>query len=239
MGLADQMHHDQHKYLATGGWDWFEPPTYISGVPAVGSQQAACWAFQILPHMEAQNVWKGGSGPTDLDRVLLAVGTPNSNYFCPSRRSPMTITYSDPGYMGGTSITHAQGDYAASNLNGTGATRRYVPRSLAELSDGTSNTMLIGEKRMNRAHLGQWQEDDNEGYTAGWDEDTMRRTDVGPAADYSAANGDGDERFGSSHRDIFNAAFADGSVRPIPYSINPTVFEYLGNVNDGQAVGEY
>src|SRR5688572_3079522 len=48
IGLAFQNHHDQLKYLPTGGWDWFEPPTYVSGMPATGENQRASWAFQIL-----------------------------------------------------------------------------------------------------------------------------------------------------------------------------------------------
>src|SRR6266567_6777943 len=69
-GLAVQNHHDGLKYLPTGGWDWFEPPTYITGTPAVGENQRSSWAFQILPYLEAQNVWTGGSGATDTDRIL-------------------------------------------------------------------------------------------------------------------------------------------------------------------------
>ena len=34
----------------------------------------------------------------------------------------------------------------------------------------------------------------------------------------------------------FNAVFADGSVRPITYSIDPTTFRYLGDKADGQPI---
>src|SRR3954464_13211136 len=49
IGLAFQTHHGQHKYFPSGGWDWFTPPNYVNGVPAVGAQQQAGWAFQLLP----------------------------------------------------------------------------------------------------------------------------------------------------------------------------------------------
>jgi prepilin-type processing-associated H-X9-DG protein len=42
--------------------------------------------------------------------------------------------------------------------------------------------------------------------------------------------------FGSAHHGAFNAAFADGSVRSIAYSINLKVFGYLGNKSDGQVL---
>ena len=43
-------------------------------------------------------------------------------------------------------------------------------------------------------------------------------------------------RFGSSHTGSFNAVLADGSVRSISYSIDKTVFSYLGNKSDGQPI---
>jgi len=90
------------------------------------------------------------------------------------------VTYSDPLYLGGISIKHALGDYAASNTEGIGAVRRYKPCRMAEITDGTSHTMVLGDKRLNRTPLGKWQEDDNEGYTAGWDEDTIRSAVLAP-----------------------------------------------------------
>ena len=35
---------------------------------------------------------------------------------------------------------------------------------------------------------------------------------------------------------IFNSVFADGSVRAISYSIDPTIFRHLGDKSDGQVI---
>jgi len=107
IGLAFQMHHDTYNYFPTGGWDYWEPPTYQSGTPTVGENQRAGWPFQILQFVEAQNIWNGGPGPTDLDRILFAIEKTNPIFFCPSRRGQQTVTYSDPLYLGGLSATHA------------------------------------------------------------------------------------------------------------------------------------
>jgi prepilin-type N-terminal cleavage/methylation domain-containing protein len=238
IGLAFHHHHDGLKYLPTGGWDWFEPPTFTNGAPTVGEIQRASWGYQILPYLEAQAVWTGGSGSTDIDRILVAVGSTNSAFFCRSRRGPQSITYSDPFYLGGVSAKHALGDYAASNMEGIGAVRRYKPCRLAEITDGTSHTLLVGDKRLNRTPLGKWQEDDNEGYTAGWDEDTVRSTELVPSRDL-VGSGDGGDMFGSSHPGGFNAVLADGSVRNITYALDLTIFRSLGNIADGQNVGEF
>ncbi len=239
IGLSFQLHHDTYRYFPSAGWDFWEPPTYMSGVPAVGDNQRAGWGFQILQFIEAKEVWRGGSGATDLDRILFAIGTTNPVFFCPTRRAPQTLTYSDPFYLGGTTATHAQCDYAGSNLEETGVLRRYTPTRMAEVRDGTSLTLLVGEKRLNRSLLGSWQEDDNEGYTAGWDEDTMRRTDLPPAGDHVSPSGDGEEKFGSSHSGVFNAALVDGSVRSISYTIDATVFRYLGDIKDAQPINPF
>jgi prepilin-type processing-associated H-X9-DG protein len=95
---------------------------------------------------------------------------------------------------------------------------------------------MVSEKRLNLRFLGTPQKDDDTGYASGWDPDTIRQTEIAPAPDYAASSGDGGRRFGSSHPGVFNAVFADGSVRPIAYSIRPAIFKALGDKSDGQAV---
>ena len=229
IGLAFQLQHDGFQAFPSGGWEWWTPPTYVGGTPAVGKDQQAGWGFQVLPYLEADAVWRAGA--------VMAVATPNPVFFCPSRRSVQTVSFVDqylPPLTGGI-LTHALCDYAASNFDGTGAVRQFTPVRIAEITDGTSNTLLISEKRLNVSQLGQEQSDDNEGYTAGWDEDTMRITTAPPAPDFHG-DGPGDMVFGSSHPGVFHAAFSDGSVRSLTYAIDLTVFDRLGNKSDGQVV---
>ena len=237
IGLAFHNHHDSNLFFPSGGWDWDQPPTYVNGQPVTGPAQRAGWGFQILPFMEADNAWRGGLGPTDLDRIKLAVGTTNPNFFCPSRRSPQAVPFSHPGYLGGLNAPRALSDYAGSNLNGTGVLQRYTPSRMADITDGSSSTMMVAEKRLNRSNLGQPSSEDNLGYTAGWDEDTLRCTDKIPMPDFFGTTTPNDlERFGASHPDRFNAVFADGSVRSISYTIDKTIWGYLGDRADGQVV---
>jgi prepilin-type N-terminal cleavage/methylation domain-containing protein len=231
IGLAFHNHHGTHGSFPSGGWGPNYAPTYISGVPAVGYKQQAGWGFQILPYIEGDSTWKAGA--------LVAVGATNKTFFCPTRRTPQTVEYLDnyqPPLTGGL-ITHALCDYAASNRGGTGIVRQYKPTHFGMISDGASNTLLVGDKRLNRAFLGQKQQDDNQGYTAGWNNDTIRKTTRPPAPDYfNAAGGDGQGLFGSSHPSGINAVLADGSVRLISYTVSSKTFLYLGDEADGHII---
>ncbi len=229
IGLAFHNHHGAYGYFPSGGAEWSTPPNYANGQPLVGAQQQGGWAFQLLPYLEGDNVWRAGA--------VTAIATPGKVFFCPSRRPPQTVTYQDqytPPLTGGP-LTHALCDYAASNLEGTGVVRQFTPMRFADVTDGTSNTLLVADKRLNRGKMGQPQPDDNEGYTAGYDEDTVRKTGKAPAPDF-VGDGTGKQLFGSSHTGVFNAALADGSVRTISYSVDPTAFSNLGNISDGQAL---
>jgi len=238
LGLAFQNHHGQLGYFPTGGWYNYTPPNYQGGAPLVGADQQAGWGFQILPYVEATDTWLGGSASTDADRAVLAIGTTNKLFFCPTRRGPETVTYADnyqPQLTGGQ-ITRALCDYAASNKENTGVVQQFTPVKIVDITDGLSNTLVLGDKRLNLRYLGQKQTDDNQGYTVGFNYDTVRKTNQPPQPDYNDQFGDGNGLFGSSHPGIVNTVFADGSGHPISYSITKQVFSQLGNKNDGNAI---
>jgi prepilin-type N-terminal cleavage/methylation domain-containing protein/prepilin-type processing-associated H-X9-DG protein len=229
IGLAFHNHLQAHRGFPTGGWSHSSPPTYVGRLPLVGREQQAGWGFQILPFIEADAIWKSGA--------VTAIATPQEVFFCPSRRAAQTVKYLD-GYvppLTGDILTHALCDYAASNLEETGAVRRVEPVRVAEIRDGMTHTLLVADKRMNLAFLGQLQHDDNEGYTAGWDKDTMRLTNRAPDPDFVGEE-DGHRQFGSSHPGRFNAVFADSSVRPISYEVDSMIFRRLGNKADSEVL---
>jgi prepilin-type N-terminal cleavage/methylation domain-containing protein len=236
IGLAFHNHHDQMEYFPRGGWDWWYTPTYLNGQPVTGMQQQAGWGFHILPFVEAVNTWRGGQSSNEVDRALTAVGSANPVFFCPSHRGIQIFPVSLTGYFSDQTVQVAQCDYAASNYEETGIVRYQQPTRIAEDTDGTSNTLLVADKRLNIGKLGTPQDDDDTGYASGFDADVARYTNQAPTPDYSAPTGDGNLRFGSSHTGIFNAVFVEGSVHSIPYAIDPTVFSYLGADIDGQVL---
>jgi prepilin-type N-terminal cleavage/methylation domain-containing protein/prepilin-type processing-associated H-X9-DG protein len=116
--------------------------------------------------------------------------------------------------------------------------------TMAQITDGTSNTYLVGEKYINADHYvdGVDSGDDWSMYT-GEQEDVMRLVgypDATQASGYSyfppkqdQSGGTFVNNFGSAHAGGLNMAFCDGSVQTISYSIDPEVHRRLGNREDG------
>jgi prepilin-type N-terminal cleavage/methylation domain-containing protein/prepilin-type processing-associated H-X9-DG protein len=120
----------------------------------------------------------------------------------------------------------------------TGGAFRLYPRRVrfADVVDGTTSTLVVGEKFVRpRDYLTQNPHNDH-GWVTGWDPDTARLTCLTYHRDDNAAGND--RGFGSAHPAGMNGLFADGSVRTVAYSVDPYVFWYLGQRNDGQ-VADY
>ena len=122
---------------------------------------------------------------------------------------------------------------------------------LTTINDGTSNTLLVGEKAFNNGLGTNPQAGEDEGWTAGWDWDTIRWGRYQPVKDYSDSSTDAVRAyyldmnksplhlmgaFGSAHPGGFNSVLADGSVKNIPYSIPLGVFQRFSCRNDGEVI---
>ncbi len=117
--------------------------------------------------------------------------------------------------------------------------------TMADITDGASNTYLLGEKYLDPDHYANGQDHaDNECLFNGYDNDSARVTwcdeqnlnDPSNAFYTPKQDTPGEENwlcFGSAHANGFNMAFCDGSVQFINYSIDPVVHHRLGNRKDG------
>ena len=97
--------------------------------------------------------------------------TPNKTFFCAARRGPTV--------WGAKAMT----DYAASNAEGTGVVRKMYCIRMSQITDGTSCTMLVGDKSLPPAGLTGAQAGDTNGYCAGFgtsalSNDTIRSAGV-------------------------------------------------------------
>jgi prepilin-type N-terminal cleavage/methylation domain-containing protein/prepilin-type processing-associated H-X9-DG protein len=235
-GIAFNNFHDTYGFFPSGGQGWWFPPDYVNGVPQVGDQQRAGWGFQILSFIEQDALFKWAG--SDAQSQILAISSPVKIFFNPLRRGPQALPPTGNWYSPGGTFAHASSDYAScqgDGDNGAIAYGRGLPGR--EVLDGYANTILLGEKRMDLRNLGQYQSDDNEGYTSGWDHDVVRLCSSPPAQDTNDGRGWGEQRFGSPHSAGANFVFVDGSVKMISYGVSQNTFWKLGVRNDGQPIG--
>jgi prepilin-type N-terminal cleavage/methylation domain-containing protein len=136
-------------------------------------------------------------------------------------------------------------NYPGNQVNGV--VGLHVRVNLANISDGTSNTYMVGEKNVNPdyyitgASLG-----DNQGWDVGWTADNVRIVGL-LTSPPSAPPGDCQPlqdtpgfdpafNFGSAHATGFSMAYCDGSVAFISYTIDLETNRRLGVRNDDKPV---
>lgn len=245
IGLAMHGYHDANKFLPPGGGD-------PGGENPAKRAFYFSWPFHILPHIDQTPLYS--LAPTDqfADITTLATGTailksldetPVPAYYCPVRRTPRLYHGDAVTDYGGNAGTDFNNGVIIRNNSPT-----YFKLKLVGITDGTSNTLMVGERRINMTTINGGDTYDNEPCVRpASDCDTLRRaqasgtTWLAPAKDITDTNtnyfgGGGICQFGSSHHNGMHGVLADGSVRSISYSINPTNFKNLCQRNDGAPV---
>ncbi len=107
--------------------------------------------------------------------------------------------------------------------------------SLSEVSDGTANTFLFGEKHVMRdAYQTGTDWGDNEPLYGGFNNDNHRSTHPGWPLLPDRVGQMSMGSFGSAHSGGVNFVMVDGSVHHISYGIDSTVYRHLGNRRDGK-----
>jgi prepilin-type N-terminal cleavage/methylation domain-containing protein/prepilin-type processing-associated H-X9-DG protein len=252
------------------GTPWTTPP-----------QAGAGWQFQVLPYVE-QAAAQGQAGG-------LIRNTPLAAFVCPARRAPVKFNGTGSS-LGGVPLDYAApyfgpqtrdrnvvkntpstfyGIIVPAEPNPSGVQRSDrpllgdAPVRITDITDGVSNTILLGEKwvRPDQYTAGAWNDDHN--MVSSLDQDEMRVGDHVPIRDTNAnpftrvavsagtSNPccdwwrDPDNRspsprvgsyFGSAHSSGMNALFADGSVHHLGFGIKQTVFYNLCHKSDGNVV---
>jgi prepilin-type N-terminal cleavage/methylation domain-containing protein len=180
--------------------------------------------------------------------------TPISMFNCPSRPWPRVVheqdgnsvtegIASDYGLNYGSGTSSAENDNGAFNFScgpcGQG-------HNLLALTDGTSNTLLVGEKHVTLTGVGVFDavtgaEMDFNIYSSQpskWAYVTGRKAGsnfplaLGNTTPYA-------NQFGSWHTGVVQFAFGDGSVRGLSTSIAGSILGLLADRSDGQAIPNY
>jgi prepilin-type processing-associated H-X9-DG protein len=257
-GMAVHLHHDTHKHLPTNGWGWQWVGDARRGF---GQAQPGGWCFNVLPSLEQESARELATGGTSTAELLQ---TSVDVFYCPSRRAarnyplPMAMpaihntapvmeaARTDYAICGGDAIINTPSGPPSTNpsdlqsyawppwQNATGVGYVLTKIRLADITDGTSVTALVGEKYLSRLHYGDGASlgDDQPAYL-GDDADNRRWTDEPPKKD---AKPDDIQHFGSAHSGGCHFVLCDGSVRLLSYRIDATVFKNFGNRHDGNPI---
>ena len=107
--------------------------------------------------------------------------------------------------------------------------------SIAQVTDGTSKTIAVGEKYLNPDSYSNGQDGaDNHSMYQGSDWDMIRWGTFSPRRDTPGQAGSVDwQRFGSTHLAGANVAMCDGSVRTLAFDTRVEVMAALTNRHDG------
>jgi prepilin-type N-terminal cleavage/methylation domain-containing protein/prepilin-type processing-associated H-X9-DG protein len=260
MALAILSHESAQRIYPDGGESfWVQRTKTASGSPEMAPRQNWGWSYQILPYIEQQNLW---AEPDDAKLSNNAIPF----YYCPTRRPPRTIIndFNGPAWSHGSRGMIDYGGNAGTDcpqlgawgIQGNGLTAPITRRpngasdrgssvTSAQIRDGATNTLLLGEKLMNASMVGtQDLGDDDGGFAEGWDFDVVRWACFPPGPDirdpamqvHAGKYASQRSGFGSSHNGYFNGALCDGSVRSFSFSVDFTMFKNICNRSDGNVV---
>jgi type II secretory pathway pseudopilin PulG len=231
----------------------------------IGSQTARTemrgvpWMVQILPYLEQNRLHTDLVRITDNHPGLAVVATPDqtsirsavSQFNCPSRRdampyplmAPFDLKYGEQGArtdyaINGGSATVADPHNAEIVLEHPGVWQVPNKIKMSGVVDGLSNTLMVGEKAMNKDKYTNGTCFGDRSPLAGFPEyfgstnSYVRYAARGPAADqHDSCLACHD--FGSSHPSGWNAAYCDGSIRVVSYYADIQILRKVASVAAG------
>jgi prepilin-type N-terminal cleavage/methylation domain-containing protein len=271
LSLGCLQHENANGFFPTDGWGFSWVGDANCGF---GKTQPGGWVYNVLPYIEQQQLHDLGLGLTGTalyHQHKVRSETPLQCATCPTRRPSILLSNGSPqtmvaGNCENPLIGHASTCYAVNtgdvsvslivvantddttswkDSDYTGISHLKSEVTVARITDGASNTYLLGEKGVNPDDYLDgldWGDDwtmytghqDDIARTVGWADSTYPSGyyPLPPAQDQP---GDGTTRirFGSAHATSCNMSLCDGSVRSIGYMIDPEIHRRLGNREDG------
>ena len=182
------------------------------------------WSYPMTPYNATYPIDTGGK----TDYAANVGNTDRVQY----ERGPYNLNQgNDSNYWAGRDAANPIPDY-------TGIIFLRSEISIDDITDGTSQTIMIGEKCLNPDEYTTGEDPgDNWSLFHGFDSDSHRGTPDGvvPIRDTSGITGDLGQ-WGSAHPSGCNFMFCDGSVRSIFYDIDTYVLALYCNRHDGQVI---
>ncbi|WP_235990713.1 DUF1559 domain-containing protein [Bremerella alba] len=178
LGLAFHNFQDTFGHLPFGGADKTSATALGSDCCSAEQLDYLNWTYHIMPFMEQQNLHDLGDPDDVANSSNLIARNPVAGLYCPSRRAPTAYSgYYRTDYAGNGGEWHDDGVTKGTSPGSKGVvvnnklgTKMVVER----IQDGSSNTIMVGEKALHPDAHGT-EGGDNERYVnAGWDQCVIR-----------------------------------------------------------------
>ena len=272
VGLSFQTHHDVNRFFPSGGWGWSWSGDPDRGFDQNQPGGWVFNILPYTEYLAVYNLGLGETGAAKWASHAKRIQTAIPLFNCPSRRSCDLLpcgqavnNASTNGNLPGPVNPVARSDYAANCGDygrceidpgpGVGSTTppampneengisyRCSQVRIAQVLDGTSNTIAVGEKYLPLMNYTNGADAaDNESMYVGYDNDLFRSTNGFYGLPHQDTEGVPNQLvYGSAHPAGFNSVFCDGSVHIIKYNVDATVYDALGNRADGYTIsGRY
>ncbi len=242
-GLTDSQKRLANSQRMSSAWSGINCPTRR---PAIIYPWASNWNFWTpgnynMPAAVARSDYAANGG----DRYTSVYYPVNAlwNEMGPNQEAgPASIT--EVENPPGQETSNARTTFANIAAVATGIVYAGSLIQMSDITDGTSNTYLCGEKNIDPDYYATGQDaGDNENAMTGEDKDIVRWAAMeymvpppytGPFPDTPGVINN--DLFGSAHLNGFQMAFCDGSVQMMSYMIDVETHRRLGNRKDGQAI---
>jgi len=276
IGLAFHNYQDAYGQLPNGSRDGDER---LNSYSCCRSRTVGgwTWLFHILPYVEESAVYNMATPAEDPTPPNLGRYHPKENvvaqqkislYYCPTRRNPKGYgsgLFHRSDYVGNAGQREPGSIQSGTSTGTKGAVIRGGTDtvSIERLRDGSSKTLLVGEKALHPDEYGSDGGDNERWNNNGWDTDPVRHGGgmlgngntygLPPLPDMKAPHREGgrwisvrDEGgiswgqwhpyFGSSHSGGAAFVMADGAVRLVNYDVEGRIFRAASLSNDGDPV---
>ena len=228
LGLALHNYHDRFSRFPAG--------SYVRG-PSFSIMSGWGWGAMILPSLEQSALFSqiDFSTGTAVGNNQSIIATPIGLWRCPAAIAPERMSINSAGR---STFEIASGNYCGVE----GLLREMSSFQLADVTDGTSQTLLLGERNVDVGTHGSLPS------TSGWfgqlayvDGYEYRSVPHIEALKDFPINGtqNASESFSSRHGNGAYFCFADGAGRFMSEHMDSMIFQALGTPAGGESVGEF
>jgi hypothetical protein len=257
LGIALQNFHDTNTYLPPGA-----EIIGASVNGAAGPNPGTTWMVHILPFIEQNNVYLKYDRTLPYNNATnLAVGNFRvPTYYCPSGSTSLSGNGSEVangitnfshhycGVMGptgtatlaGTTFTYtvtsggANGAYSAHGVLGTWSNGVNPRLRLADIKDGTSNTLVIGERSIDEAQFTPAVPNSYRTWVRGQNGGTgscKNMTNAINSTNYNGSSNFNDISFSSDHPGGTQFSLGDASTRFVNQSVDLNILKAMASRN--------